>query len=150
MNTPKVSPLRNSLTPVPVSQNRQVKVNRIKQIRKKQTEISAIKQELKINKDFIQKQKELELKLARDKIQASKSLKKIESRKQYKTFSISFPTNPSPSLKNHFKWISDIDKRIKQMDEQENQLITQLSQACGISLKKKPLQTECLTARSNY
>lgn len=150
MNTPRVSPLRSSRTPVPNCENRQVKVNRIKQLKKKQSDISAIKQEIRSNKDFIKKQKELELKQARDKIQASKSLKKFDSQKHFKTFSISITNKSSFNLQNHLKWISDVDKRIKQMDEQENKLISQLNQACGITLKKLPLESDCLTSRSNY
>jgi hypothetical protein len=148
MSTPHISPLRKPrpLTPCHSSSTQGV-LNSLKQNQLKQKNVSVLKAELKSSKEFLLKQKAADLLKAKEKIRAVKSNKRLEKSKAFKTFSISFPREVKGiTLKHHFQWISEAEKRMKTMEEQENKLILEISKACGVNLKPSK---GSLTSRSN-
>ena len=158
MSTPNISPLRSCRTPLTPSQSKiqiQARQQKIKESSERIKSIRNFKEELKSSQDFIKKQKQIELSQAKEKIKAIKSIKSIKSSKriegirQFKTFSISYPKEVKVlALKHHFQWINEVEKKMKDMEDQENRLINELSRACGISLKTASNKGS-LTARSN-
>lgn len=155
MSTPNISPLRSCRTPLTPSQSKiqiQARQQKLKESSERLNSIKTFKQELKSSQDYIKKQKQLELSQAKEKIKAIKSgkpSKRIEGVRQFKTFSISYPKEVKVlALKHHFQWINEVEKKMKDMEDQENRLINELSKACGISLKT-PSNKGSLTARSN-
>ncbi|OMJ88235.1 hypothetical protein SteCoe_9898 [Stentor coeruleus] len=151
MNQKSISPIRTSRTPKPQSISDIVSRSHIISSKKqdlKTKQIQQIRLEIQSNKEYIKQQKEQNLKIARDKVQVIKGIKKPTHLKNSASNSnIKVQVLCKNNLKTHIAWINEVERKIRMMDEQENKLIDQINKACKIQLKVQRGERKCLTPR---
>ena len=104
MECNSISPLRNCKTPKLEIIREKTPISRLKKtiaVSLKYKEITAIKEELKSNREIVKKLKENELKAARNKVKLQKENKKKEKLKNIQKNVSSFQPILKNNLKNH-------------------------------------------------
>jgi predicted metal-dependent hydrolase len=110
MNSNSISPIRTSKTPKITQDSFQARILKSNNsISNKLKKVQSIKEELKVNKEFIKRQKENYLKSAKEKIQ---KVHKSDQTKKFKNPGFFNESIVKNNLKSHLNWLLQVERKV--------------------------------------